>query len=181
MPTINEIWSAYDEEKGSWTGCGWPARFGSLGLELNGFSPDQALKVSAHWEEVARGGPTSEDTTITEEAALVGAAQHSGLTASAVYPGSSRDPSLRVCGRSARRFCARALATEWRYGAEWLQQVEADAAWAEEEAGQAVAAVERGDWSHALGLASRASSIASQYAGHHPWRHLERLIGEAVA
>jgi hypothetical protein len=37
MTTINDVWSAYDEATGHWTGCSWPTRYGSLGLNLNSF------------------------------------------------------------------------------------------------------------------------------------------------
>ena len=38
MTTINDVWAAYAEAKGRWTGCNWPTHYGSLGLDLDSVS-----------------------------------------------------------------------------------------------------------------------------------------------
>jgi hypothetical protein len=176
MMTMNDLWAAYEEAQSQWTGCDWATRFGCLGLNLDGISSRQARETAAHWGQVAGGGVAYDDLATGEEVSLVEVAQHLRLKGAVAYSGEDQGCRLEVLGESARRFCAEALAREWGFAAGWLEEMESDATWAEEEAGQAVHAAERGDWDGASSHACLACEIESEYRRCRTWRHLRRVI-----
>ncbi|MBI3409010.1 MAG: hypothetical protein HY040_11740 [Planctomycetes bacterium] len=60
-PTLEAIQQAFDEAKGTWTGCDWPTHFGSSGLDLNGWTSAKAesrvrelTEATADWRGAAR-------------------------------------------------------------------------------------------------------------------------------
>ena len=172
MTTMSDIWAAYEEARGRWSGCNWPTHFGSLGLDLDGVSSGQARQVAVHWRRMATGKGGSDGLAAGEEASLVDMALHLRLRGAAVCPGDG----MRVCGDRARRFCAEVLAREWDLAAGWLGEIEADARWAQGEARKAVRAAEGGDWESAVGHAHQACAIESGYDDPRPWRLLKRMI-----
>jgi len=180
MAIINDIWTAYDEGEGCWTGCDWPTCYGSLGLDLHGISSYQAHQAAEHWSALARDEVADDDITTAEEGNLLTMAEHLRLRAAVVCAGEGAARRPRVCGKPARLFCAEVLAREWEFAALWLEEIEADASWAEHEAWEAVGAAERGEWDGALGHACHACQIESGYHDCRPWRHLREVIEDAV-
>src|SRR5439155_10792512 len=55
MATISEVWAAYEQARGRWSGCDWPTRFGSLRLDLEGVSSLQARAAARRWRAIAAG------------------------------------------------------------------------------------------------------------------------------
>jgi hypothetical protein len=43
---IEEVYRAYEEGTGLWTGCDWPTRFGATGLDLNGYAAAEADAIA---------------------------------------------------------------------------------------------------------------------------------------
>jgi hypothetical protein len=180
MTTINDIWTAYDDAESRWTGCDWPTHFGCLDLNLDGISANQASDNAGHWAEIAVGELADDDITRGDDASLVGVAQHLRITGVVVCLGGHQGDWLALSDKSARVFCAEALAKEWRFATEWLEEVESDAAWAEQEAQRAVGAAEDGNWDEASAHAARASAIESEYRHGAIWKDLRETI-ETVA
>jgi hypothetical protein len=180
MATINDVWDAYEEAHGRWSGCNWPTHYGTLGLDLDGISSRQAHEAAARWRAVAAGEVAGDDVTGGEQASLVDMASHLRLRGAVVCLVRDQDCHLEVCGNRARRFCAEILAREWQFVACLLEEIESDARWAEEEAQQAVRAAEEGDWGHALGHARQACLIESGYDAPRPWTRLKREIERAA-
>ena len=180
MATINDVWAAYEEAHGHWSGCNWPTHYGSLGLDLDDVSSRQAHQAADRWRAVAADGVAGDEMTPGEEASLVDMALHLRLRRSVVCRGEGPKGRLQVCGHPARRFCAEALASEWEFAASWLAEIESDARWAEEEAREAVRAAEEGDWEHALDHARQACSIESGYDDPRPWERLEQAVAQAA-
>jgi hypothetical protein len=183
MTSINDVWAAYEEATGQWTGCNWPAHFGSLGLDSDGVSSSQAQCTGDRWRAIAAGKVVYDEITTGEEATLVDMALHQRLRSAVVCLsdlGEDQSFHLEVCGHPARRFCAEILAREWEFVAYWLEAIEADARWAEEEAKEAVRAAEDGDWNHALQHAHQACLLESGYNAPRPWRRLQRMIEKAA-
>jgi hypothetical protein len=63
VPDPAAIARAYDNGAGTWTGCDWPTHFGNTGLNLNGWTADEAEGMSlvtvnanenANWQAAAR-------------------------------------------------------------------------------------------------------------------------------
>ena len=180
MGTINDVWAAYDEATGRWTGCNWPTHYGSLGLDLDGVSSGQARQNAGRWGAVAADHVGPDDLTAGQERALVDMAEHVRLRGAVAYAGQDRGRHLEVCGDSARRLCAGLLAREWAFVAGWLEEIEADAAWAAAEATKAVAAAEDGDWERAWRHARQAGAIEAGYYAPRRWCHLVRVIEDAA-
>ena len=180
MTTINDVWVAYEEAQGRWSGCSWPTHYGSLGLDLGGVSSSQAHQAAERWRTIATDEVAGDEVTAGEETSLVDMALHLRLGRGVVCLGEGRAGGLVVCGSPAVRFCAEGLAREWEFAASWLEEIEADARWAEEEAQEAVRAAEEGDWGHALGHARQACSIESSYDDPRPWARLKRAIERAA-
>jgi anti-anti-sigma factor len=180
MATTTELRAAYQEAKSRWSGCDWATHYGCLGLDLGGTSSERAREAAVRWDEVAGDEVASDDMTTGEEDSLVGAAQHLRLRGAVVYLGEDRGCRLEVRGKSARLFCAEALAREWAFAAGWLEEVESDAAWAEGEAARAVQAAERGDWDGASAHARLACSIESGYRRCRTWGQLRQVIRGAA-
>jgi hypothetical protein len=180
MTTMNDVRTTYDNAAGRWTGCNWPTRYGSLGLDLGGVSPRQAHRRAARWRALAADEGTGEGTTAGEEALLVDAALHLRLRVAMTCPVGSEGCHLEVCGNPARRFCAEILAREWEFASVWLEEIESDAHWADQEAEEAVRAAEDGDWRQAFAHASQACSIESGYDTPRRWRRLKRVIEKAA-
>ena len=180
MATINDIWTAYDEGQHQWTGCAWPTHYGSLGMDLHGISSHQAHEAGERWSALAKDEVADDDITTEEEVDLVAMAEHLRLRRAVVYGGDGPACRPSVCGKSARLFCAEVLAREWAFAALWLEEIEADATWAEEEAREAVGAAERGEWDDAVCRAGHACQIQSGYKDCRPWTHLKEVIEEAV-
>lgn len=180
MTTINDIWTAYDEGEGQWTGCNRPTHYGCLGLNLDSILSSTAHQVATHWcaiavDEAAHGGMTT-----GEEDCLVEMAEHLRLRRAVAYVGEGQECHAEVGGKSARLFCVETLATEWEFAAQWLEEIESDAAWAEAQAQEAVAAAEQGEWDSALRHACQACHIESGYNDCRPWTHLRQVIEEAT-
>ena len=180
MATINDIWVAYDEARGQWSGCNWPTHYGSLGLDLDGSSSSQAHQTANRWRAIAADEVAYNNITTGEETCLVDMAEHLRLRGAVVCLGEDQECRLEVRGNRTRLFCAEMLAGEWEFASHWLEEIESDAKRAEEEAQEAVGAAEDGDWEHALGHACQACSIESGYDDPRPWRHLKRAIEEAA-
>jgi hypothetical protein len=180
MTTINDVRVAYEEAQGRWSGCSWPTHYGSLGLDLDGVSSSQAHRGADRWRAIAADEVAGDEVTAGEEASLVDMALHLRLGRGVVCLGEGRDGGLVVCGSPAVRFCAEALASEWEFAADWLEEIESDACWAEREGLEAVRAAEGGDWGHALGHARQASLIESGYEAPRPWTRLQRAIERAT-
>ena len=180
MATINDVWVAYEEAHGRWSGCNWPTHYGSLGLDLHGVSSSRAHKAADRWRAIATDEGAGDEVTAGEEGGLVDTALHLRLGRRVVCPGGGREGGLLVCGSPAVRFCAEVLAREWAFAADWLEEIESDARWAEGEAREAVRAAEDGDWGHALGHARQACSIESGYEDPRPWAQLKRVIEGAA-
>jgi hypothetical protein len=179
MATINDVWVAYEEAQGRWSGCNWRTHYGNVGLDLDGVSSSQAHQAADRWRAIATDEVAGDDVTADEESNLVDVALHLRLGRGVVCLGEGRDGGL-VCGSPAVRFCAEVLAREWEFAAYWLEEIESDARWAEEEAQEAVRAAEDGDWGHALGHARQACSIESGYEDPRPWARLKRAIERAA-
>jgi len=180
MATINDIWTSYDDAESRWTGCDWPTHFGCLDLDLDGIAANQARDNAGHWAEIAVGELACDDITSGDDDSLVGVAQHLRITGVVVRLDGHQGGRLAVQDKSARVFCAEALAKEWRYATEWLEEVESDAVWAEQEAQQAVGAAEDGNWDGALTHAAQAYAIESEYQHRGIWKDLRETI-ERVA
>jgi hypothetical protein len=176
MATINDVWTAYDEAKLQWTGCDWPTQYGSAGLDLNGMLSGEAHQAADHWRAIAADEVAYGDVTTEEEDGLVQMARHLRLSRAVALVGRDQEYHSEVCGNTARLFCADNLAREWEFASHWLEEIESDALWAEEEAQRAVAGAEDGDWDCALEHACRACSIESGYHHPRPWRHLKQVI-----
>jgi hypothetical protein len=180
MTTINDVWVAYEEAQGRWSGCNWPTHYGSLGLDLDGISSSQAHQAAERWRAIGTDEVAGDEVTAGEENSLVDMALHLRLGRGVVCGGAGRDGGLLVCGSPAIRFCAEVLAREWEFAAYWLEEIESDARWAEDEAHEAVRAAEDGDWGHALGHARQACAIESGYDDPCPWARLKRAIEGAA-
>jgi hypothetical protein len=176
MATINDVWTAYDEGKLQWTGCDWPTHYGSADLDLNGMLSSEADKAADHWRAIAADEVAYGDVTAEEEDRLVQMARHLRLSRAVAFVGRNQECHSEVRGKMARLVCAETLAREWEFASHWLEEIESDALWAEEEAQRAVAAAEDGDWDCALEHACRACSIESGYHHPRPWRHLKQVI-----
>ena len=180
MTTINDVWVAYDEAQGRWSGCNWPTHYGSLGLDLDGVSSSQAHQTADRWRAIATDEVAGDDATASEESSLVDMALHLRLGRRVVCRDAGPDGCRLVCESPAVRFCAEVLAREWEFAASWLEEIESDAHWAEEEAREAVRAAEGADWGHALGHARQACLIESGYDAPRPWTRLKREIERAA-
>jgi hypothetical protein len=180
MTTINDVWVAYEEAHGRWSGCNWPTHYGSLGLDLDGVSSSQAHQAAGRWQAIATDEVAGDEVTSSEESSLVDMALHLRLGRGVVCLGAGADGGDLVCGSPAVRFCAEVLAREWEFAASWLEEIESDAHWAEEEAQQAVRAAEDDDWGHALGHSRQACLIESGYDDPRPWTRLKREIERAA-
>ena len=174
--SAQELWALFEEAKGQWTGCAWPTHYGCLGLNLNGVRSSQAHATAARWAEIARGEMAYDNITTSDEAAIVEMAHHLRLKGAVVYYGEDQGCRLEVGGKPARVFCAGTLSEEWEFAAEWLADIESDAAWADQEARQAVDAAERGDWYGASLHVCKACLIESAYDGSRPWLGLRQMI-----
>lgn len=180
MSTINDVWAAYEDAQGCWTGCNWPTRYGSLGLDLDGVSSNQAHLAAGRWLAIAADELAGDEVTAGEERSLVDMALHLRLGRGAVCRAAGTRAVFLVCGSPAVRFCARVLAREWEFAASWLEEIESDAHWAQEEAQEAVRAAEDADWEHALGHARQACLIESGYDAPRPWSRLKSEIERAT-
>jgi hypothetical protein len=180
MTTINDVWVAHEEARGRWSGCNWPTHYGSLGLDLDGVSSSQAHQAAGRWQAIATDEVAGDEVTAGEESSLVDMALHLRLGRGVVCTGAGADSGLQVCGGPAVRFCAEVLASEWEFAACWLEEIEADARWAEQEALEAVRAAEDADWGPALGHAHQACLIESGYDDPRPWTRLKREIERAA-
>jgi hypothetical protein len=180
MTTIKDVWVAHEEARGRWSGCNWPTHYGSLGLDLDGVSSSQAHQAAGRWQAIATDEVASDEVTAGEESSLVEMALHLRLGRGMVCMGAGRDGGLRVCGGPAVCFCAKVLASEWEFAACWLEEIESDARWAEQEALEAVRAAEDADWGHALGHARQACLIEAGYDDPRPWTRLKREIERAA-
>ena len=180
MTTINDIWTAYEEGEGHWTGCNWPTRYGSLGLDLDGVSSGQAHRNANRWRAIAADEIPDGEVAGGEEAALVDMALHLRLRGAVICRVEDRSCRLEVCGSPARHFCAEVLAREWEFVSAWLEEIESDARWADQEAKDAVRSAEDGDWEQAVAHAGQACQIESGYANSRPWRRLKQVIENAA-
>lgn len=175
MATISEVWVTYERARGRWSGCDWPTRFGSLGLDLKGVSSLQARAATRRWRAIAADVATCAPTTAHENACLTRMALCLRLRCTAW-----QKENGRIAPMPSRCRCAGALAEEWAFAASALDEIESDARQAEREAWTAVCAAERGDWAGALQHARCASSLESGYLAPRLWTALKTVI-EATA
>ena len=178
VTTMNDVWAAYDEGRGQWTGCNWPTHVGRLGLDLDGISADQARGNADRWRELAADEAACEKAG--EEIFLVAAALRLPTGEVVMSRDGDREGSPGVCGHAARRFCAEVFAQEWEFVSVWLEEIESDARCAGREAQEAMTAAEDGDWETALAHASRACRIESGYHAPRAWRKLLRVLRKAA-
>jgi hypothetical protein len=149
-------------------------------LELGNLSSRRARHSAGRWRTIAAGRVDYDDVTAGEEASLVDAALHLRLRWSVACLGADQGGRPEVSGRRARRFCAATLAREWEFAAEWLEEAESDARWAEAAAEEAVRAAEDEDWRQAVSHARQACSIESGYGVPRRWGGLKRVIEGAA-
>jgi hypothetical protein len=179
MVTIREIWAAYELARGRWSGCNWPTRFGSLGLDLKGVSSLRARGAAQRWRALA-ADESGRCATCREDSDLITMALYQRLHSPAVRPAGGGLTLPELALRPTRRRCAEALAEEWELAACILALIEADARRAERAARAAVRAAEASDWGRAHRYARRASKLESGYDAPRLWGRLEALI-EAAA
>jgi hypothetical protein len=179
MATVNEIWAAYEEAQGRWSGSDWPTHFGSLGLDLNGVSSRQAYRAVNRWRAIATAAP-DESVSSDEGAALADMALHLRLRGAVASLSEGTWSRLGGPVPATHRTCAETLAQEWEVAARLLAEIEDDARWAEQEGWDAVRSAEAGDWRRALWHARRASLIESGYYALCLWGQFTRVI-EMVA
>jgi hypothetical protein len=180
MATMNDIRAAYQEAHGHWSVFNWLTHYGSL--DLDGLSSRKAHQAAHRWRAVATDAVAGDEMMHGEEASLAHMALHLWLRGPVVCRNWSPKGRLKVCGHPARRFCAEALAREWKFAASWLAEIESDARRAED-AREAVRAAEVGDWELALDHARQAYSIESGYDDLRPWERLgagSRASGEVA-
>src|SRR5262245_46823710 len=130
-----DVRQAYEQAQGRWWGCNWTTHYGSLGLDLDGVSSRQAYQAARRWRALAADRGAGE-VSAAEETCLVAIALHLRLRrhrGGVVCLGEAIG-SLVVWDQPARHFCAEVLAREWEFAACWLEEIEADARWAEVEA-----------------------------------------------
>jgi hypothetical protein len=144
-------------------------------LDLDGVFSSQAHQAADRWRSIA-DEVAGEEVTAVEESSLVDMALHLRLGRGVVCLGAARNGGFLVCGSPAVRFCAELIASEWEFAACWLEEIESDAHWAEQEALEAVHAAEDADWERALGHARQACLIESGYDDPRPWKRLKREI-----
>ena len=178
--SLADVRAEYEGATGQWTGCDWPKRYGRLGLELDHVSSRRARRTAERWRAVAAGWVASDDVTAGEEAFLVDAALHLRLRGAVACLGEDQGGRPEVSGSRARRVCAAALARQWEFATEWLEETESDARWAEAEAEEAVRAAERQDWGQAVNHARQACLIESGYGTPRRWGGLKRAIEGAA-
>ena len=76
MTPMNDVWVAYQEAHGRWSGCNWPTHYGSLGLDLDGISSGQAHQAADRWRAIAAGEVADDEVTAGEETSLVDMTLH---------------------------------------------------------------------------------------------------------
>jgi len=167
MATMSKVWAAYERGRGRWSGCDWPARFGTLDLDMQGVSSAQALAVARRWRAIAAGGGiTPQENDSLDRMALC--LRRSG-------PGPEDPASI-----PSRCRCAKALAGEWEFAACLLAEIESDARQAQRMAWAAVRAAHLGNWRGALRLARLASTLESGYLAPRHWAGLLLAIESAA-
>src|SRR5262249_35117807 len=136
MTILSEVWAAYEQARGRWSGCDWPTHFGSLGLDLQGVSALEARGAARRGPAVAAGGGAGGGAGPGEAPRAAGRSRRRRLRLAAVLPGDGTPP--RLAPGPTRRRCAEVLADEWDFAACVLGEIESDASLAEREAWAAV-------------------------------------------
>jgi hypothetical protein len=180
VASIDDVWRAYEKARGQWRGCNWPTHYGLLDLDLDGISSDQAHQEAKRWRALTADETATDDLTSREETSLVDMARHLRLRGAVTYVADEHEWRPEVRGPAARSRCGEALATQWESAASWLEEIESDARWADEEALEAVQAAEDADWGQALGHAEQACLIESGYYAPRGWTRLKREIERAA-
>jgi hypothetical protein len=180
MATIADIWAAYEQARGSWSGCDWPTRFGLLSLDLEGVCCLQARAAVRRWRAIAGGHAAAHAVSAREGATLARMALCLRLRSRLVWIVEGGLSVPRLAPRPTRRTCAEMLAQEWDFAACVLEEIEADASLAEREAWAAVRSAERGDWEDAQQHAGRAATLEAGYHVPRLWCRLKAVI-EAAA
>lgn len=171
MATIGEVWAAYEQARGHWSGCDWPTCFGTLRLNLEGVSSLQARAAARRWRAIAA---SDFPCAVTPHENAILAAMGLCLRLRSAGEGG------RIPHKAPPRRCAEALADEWEFAACVLAEIESDAGLAEREGWAAVRLAERGDWDGALEGAARASALEAGYHGPRRWARLRALIETVV-
>jgi hypothetical protein len=111
---LADVYRAYEKATGTWTGCDWPTRFGKTGLDLNGWTADEAESmavesigrddaedwgVAATWLRRIERSATDAET----EASLAVAAAHAGKWDEAVRCARRARGVEFMSGRTLRR------------------------------------------------------------------------------
>ncbi|MGL4549841.1 MAG: hypothetical protein ACRC33_01535 [Gemmataceae bacterium] len=151
MTAADKVGAAYELNQGRWSGCNWPTRFGSLGIDLDGVSAALARRIASRWSGLTSAGGPSDD----QWDACGGMAASLGL------------PPAR-------------FAWEWGLAAAVLAAIESDARTAERQAEAAYRAARDLDWVRALRHARRAAVIESGYPAPRGWRRLLRAVRRAA-
>jgi hypothetical protein len=112
MTTINDVWIAYEEAHGRWSGCNWSTRYGRVGMDLNGVSSSRAHQAATRWREIASAGVGDHKVAAGDESDLVHMARYLGLGRGVVCRGASPDGGLSSLGSPGVRSCANVLAWE---------------------------------------------------------------------
>ena len=146
-----QIMQAYQEARGKWTGITWTTDEGPWGWDLEGYSAEQLKTLAEKFEAGA------------EIPFRWGPSDNLGTLID------TDEQTLRDI-----------VATELRNGAEYVAQVAADAAAAEEAAKAAIQAVRKGDLDTALQHAEYACGIEGQYGDCPVWRGLRSAIEQAI-
>jgi hypothetical protein len=108
---------AYEQARGTWTGCDWPTSFGQTGLDLNGITSHQALLMaratageeSSDWREAVRWLRLVETDAEAAEEAARWAVEH---VARGDLPGAAR--SIQTACELEARYHPRPVWTDLR-------------------------------------------------------------------
>jgi hypothetical protein len=100
-PSLESIRQVYAEAVGRWSGCDWPTEFGSLSLDLNGWTAAQAkarADKARQWQDAQEWNAAADWLAEVEQHAKV-AQRHAGLAVTAAE--ADNWPEAREHGRQA--------------------------------------------------------------------------------
>jgi hypothetical protein len=151
----------YQECTGSWSGCDWTATHGQWKVDIDGLDSTELRRLA---DVFRRRTETSEDWEAV-------AAMH-------IPPrNDDRDDEDYL---SRREFCEQ-ISEFCETAAGWLEECAANAAHAEEEASEAMVAIEAGNLSDALYHAEKACHYESIYGDDPTWGRFRKLLASFIA
>lgn len=173
--TITAAREAYEEATGQWTGCDWATDHGATKLDLDGTTPEEARKSAAKWATVVMAGwiggvsrwmrwPETPDDCDLDEA------DFRELVA-----------AMGTLETENGAEAAQQLSADYDSAAEWLDECEGNAEAAEDEARQAIEALDADDLDEALFHAHRACRIEEEYGDCPTWRAFRAAMEAATA